>query len=173
MFNYLLKGVLSAVALKVLDDYRVLSSRLFKIESAKSYLHGVQVARRSAIGLMRMGLVIGFICIGVLLFHAGLLILLPWTVKAKAIFSMCMGLAYVALGGAALRTSMNERTWLVKSGAAEMLKEAAGRYPMSCPLRTARTPSLPCDNGGFLPPALGTGSRMRFNQVTHVRNFII
>jgi len=52
----------------------------------------------SAIGLMRMGLVIGFIVVGVLLFHAGMFILLPWTVEVKAVLSMFLGLAYVAIG---------------------------------------------------------------------------
>lgn len=124
MFNYLLKGILSAMALKLLDNYRHLSIRLLKIESAKSYLHGVRMARMSVIGLMLMGLVIGLICLGALLFHVGLFILLPWTLKAKAILGMCLGVAYVALGAAALRAAMNEKAWMEKSGATEMLREA-------------------------------------------------
>lgn len=125
MFNYLLKGILSAFAVKLLDNYRQLSVRLLKIEVAKSYLHGVRMARLSAMGLMGMGLVIGLICVGVVLFHVGLFVLLPWTVKAKAVLGMCIGLVYVVLGGVALRAAMDEKTWMDKSGATEMMDDVS------------------------------------------------
>jgi len=124
MLKHLLKGILSAIAIKLLDNYRHLSIQLLKVEAAKSYLHGVRMARLSAIGLMRMGLVIGLICVGVVLFHVGLFILLPWTVKAKALLGILLGIAYVAIGGVALYAAMDEKTWMQKSGAAEMLEEA-------------------------------------------------
>jgi uncharacterized membrane protein HdeD (DUF308 family) len=60
----------------------------------------------------------------VVLFQAGLFILLPWTLKAKAILGLVLGVTYVVTGGVALRAAMDERTWMEKSGAAEMLKEA-------------------------------------------------
>ena len=126
MFNYLLKGLMSAVVARLLDNYRHLSIRLLKIEAAKSYLHGVRVARQSALGLMWMGLLTGLVCVGLVLFHAGLFILLPWTVKAKAVLGMLMGLGYVAIGGFALRAEMDEKTWLDKSGASDMLREVTG-----------------------------------------------
>ena len=125
MIKCLLRGILSAIAIKLLDNYRHLSIQLLKIEAAKSYLHGVQMARRSVIGLMQMGLLIALICVGVALLHAGLFILLPWTVEAKAALAMFLGLAYVVIGGVVLRAAMDERTWMEKSGAAEMVEEAA------------------------------------------------
>jgi hypothetical protein len=127
MFQYLIKGLLAGIAIKLLDNYRRLSIQLLKIETAKCYLHGVQMARLSAIGLMGMRLIIALICFGVLLFHAGLFILLPWTMEAKAVLGMFLGLAYVVIGGVALRAAMDEGTWMEKSGAAEMLKEATGQ----------------------------------------------
>jgi hypothetical protein len=127
MFKYLIKGLLAGMAIKLLDNYRHLSIQLLKIEAAKYYLHGVQRARLSAIGLMRMGLVISLICVGALLLHAGLFILLPWTAEAKAVLGMILGLAYVVIGGVALRAAMDERTWMEKSGAAKMLEEATGQ----------------------------------------------
>lgn len=126
MFNYLFKGVLAAVAVKLLDNYRHLSVQLLEIEAAHSYLHGVRMARISAIGLMQMGLLIGLVCLGALLFHAGLFILLPWTVKAKAAFGLFLGLVYTVSGGLALRAAMNEKAWMEKSGAAALLADAAG-----------------------------------------------
>jgi len=116
MVNYLLKGILAAVTVRVLADYRRLPIQLLKIEAAKSYLHVVRMARLSVLGLIWMGLVIGLICMGVLLFHAGLFILLPWTLKAKAVLGLFLGLAYMAAGGVALYVATDEGTWMRKSG---------------------------------------------------------
>lgn len=124
MFKDLIKGLLAGTAVKLLDNYRRLSIQLLKIEAAKCYLHVVQRVRLSALGLMGMGLVIGLICVGALLFHAGLFILLPWSVESKAVLGMILGLVYVVIGGVALRAAMDEKTWMVKSGAAAMLEEA-------------------------------------------------
>jgi len=124
MFKYLIKGLLAGIAIKLFENWRRLSIHMLEIEAAKGYVHGVQLARLSAIGLMRMGLVIGLICVGVLLFHAGLFILLPWTVETKAVIGIFLGLAYVAIGYVALRAAMDEKTWMEKSGVADMLEEA-------------------------------------------------
>jgi hypothetical protein len=127
MLKYLIKGLLAGIAINLLDNCRHLSIQVLKIEAAKCYLHGVQMARLSAIGLMRMGLVIGLIGVGVLLFHAGLFILLPWTVGVKAVLGMFLGLAYVAIGCVVLHVAMSEKTWMEKSGVAEILEEVTGQ----------------------------------------------
>ena len=126
MLNYLLKGVLAASAVKLLENYRQLSVHMLKIEAAKSYLHGVRMVRQSALGLLWMGLLTGLICLGALLFHAGLFMLLPWSLKAKALLGMFLGLAYVAAGAVVLREAMSERVWMEKSGAAKMVRDATG-----------------------------------------------
>jgi len=123
MFSNLFKGVVSAVALRILVNYQHLSIRMLKIEAAKSYLHGVRLVRLSAIGLMQVVFVVGLIGGGVLLLHAGVFILLPWTVKAKAILGLVMGTAYVVTGVLLLRVAMDEKTWLQKSGSVKMLEE--------------------------------------------------
>ena len=110
-----------------LDNYRHLSLQLLKIEAAKCYLHGVRRARLSVIGLMWLGLMIGLIGVGVLLFHAGLFILLPWSVQTKAILGMILGSAYVAVGGVALHAAMDEKMWMEKSGVAEMLENVTSK----------------------------------------------
>lgn len=127
MFKDLFKSVLSAVAVKVLSHYRHLSIRLLKIEAAKSYLHGVRLARLSALGLLQMVLVTGLICIGAVLFHVGLFLLLPWTVTAKAVLGLLLGAAYMVIGGLALRAAMDERTWMDKTGATEILDDAISK----------------------------------------------
>ena len=98
-FKNLIKGLLVGVSIKLLDNYRRLSLQLLEIETAKCYLHGVQIARMSALGLMGLGLVIGLIGLGALLLHAGLFLLLPWTVATKAVLGMALGLVYMVSGG--------------------------------------------------------------------------
>lgn len=127
MFTYLIKGLLAVTAIKLVDNYRHLSVQLLKIEAAKCYLRGVQMARMSAICLIRLGLLIVLIGIGALLFHAGLFFLLPLTLEAKAILGMFLGLVYVATGCFTLYASMNEKAWMDKSGATEMLKKATSQ----------------------------------------------
>jgi len=130
---YLIKGLLAGITIKLLNNWRRLYIHLFKIETAKFYLRGVQIARLSAIGLIRMGLVIGLIGVGAVIFHAGLFILLPWTVETKAVLGMLLGLVYAVVGYAALRAAMDEKTWMQKSGVAEMLVEATGRSKKDSP----------------------------------------
>lgn len=124
MFKYLMKGLLAAIGIKLLDNYRRLSVQLLKIEAARCYLHGVQMARMSVLGLMWIGFLIALIGVGALLFHAGLFILLPGSLEVKAAIAMVLGLIYVALGWLALRAALDEKTWMEKSGAAKMLQDA-------------------------------------------------
>jgi len=133
MFKYLIKGFLAGITIKLLDSFRRLSIKALEIEAAKVYVHGVQMARLSAIGLMRMGLKIGLIVVGVLLFHAGLFILLPWSVESKAVLGMLLGFAYVAIGSVRLHAAMDEKTWIEKSGIAEMLEEATDTSKKNSP----------------------------------------
>jgi uncharacterized membrane protein HdeD (DUF308 family) len=74
-----------------------------------------------------MGLLVGVICFGAALLHAGLFILLPWSLQTKAILGMILGLVYVIAGAVAIRAALNEKTWMDKSGAGRMLEEAIGR----------------------------------------------
>ncbi len=127
MFKYIIKGLLAGITIKLMDNWRRLSIQLLKIEATKLYLHGVQMARWSAINLLRIGLAIGLIGVGALLFHAALFILLPWTVESKAILGLLLSVAYVGIGYAVLHASVNEKTWLEKSHVAELLKEATNQ----------------------------------------------
>ena len=124
MLKSLLQGILSAIAVKVLDNYRHLSMQVLRIEAATSYVRGVRIARAGAIGAMRLGLVIALIAVGVVLFHVGLFLLLPWSVEVKAAAGMGLGLIYAVIGGVLLRAAMDERTWMAKSGAGAMVNDA-------------------------------------------------
>ena len=43
--------------------------------------------------------------------------------EAKAVLGIVLGLVYVAIGVFVLRAAMDERAWIKKSGAAEMMDE--------------------------------------------------
>jgi hypothetical protein len=129
MFKDLIKGFLSGMVIKLLDNYRHISIQLLRIEAAKWYLRSVQRARWAAIGMMWMGLIIAGIAVGVVLLHVGLFILLPWTVEAKAILGLVLGAVYVGSGVFALRAVLDERTWMEKSGARKMLYDAIDPSP--------------------------------------------
>ena len=126
MFKLLFKGTMASIAVKVLTNYRNLSIGLLQIEAAKSYLQGVRIARLMAISRRQVALMIGLVLLGALLFHVGLFVLLPLTVKVKALIGMCLGLGYVICGGFMLRATMDEKLWMEKSGAAQMLDEVTG-----------------------------------------------
>ena len=133
MFKYLIKGLLAGLTIKLVDNWRRLSIHLLKIEATKFYVQGVQMARLSAVGLMRMGLEIGLIVVGVLLFHAGLFVLLPLPVEAKAVLALFLGFAYVAIGSVMLHAAMDEKTWMEKSGVADLLEEATDQSKKDSP----------------------------------------
>lgn len=126
MIKKLLKGMLSSIAVGVMADYRRLSVQLLKAEAAKSYLQVVRTARMLTICRIQVALTIALILLGALLFHVGLFILLPWTLKAKAILGMGLGLGYVIWGVVQLRTITDEALWVEKSGVAKMLADVAG-----------------------------------------------
>lgn len=126
MFKRLMKGLQAGIAVGVLAEYRLRSMQLLKIEATRAYVQGVQMARLSAFGLMRLGLLLGMIGLGVVLVHASVFVLLPWDLKAKAWIGLALGVAYTVIGGVALRATMDERTWMEKSGASKMLDDAAG-----------------------------------------------
>lgn len=124
MVKNLLKGLLSAVATELLIGYRRMSVRLLRIEATKCYLRGVRMARLSAIRMVLVGLEMGLVCFGVLLIHAGVFVLLPWSLEEKAILAVLLGTAYAAIGGALLRSAMSEKRWMDGSGATQMVKDA-------------------------------------------------
>lgn len=123
MFKDMFKGLLAGVALKLLANYQQLSLCWLKIETAKSCVHGVRLARLSALTLLQLCALLALICLGVLLLHVGLFVLLPWSLTAKAVLGMSLGLLYILGGCLALRAAMDEKIWLEKSGVTALLKE--------------------------------------------------
>lgn len=124
MITCLLKGMVSGLAGLVLTDYRKRSVELIRIEAARAAVHGLQAVRQSVGGLIVVALLTALILAGVLLLHAGLFLLLPWCLSAKAALALGLGLAYVLAGGLALRAVLNEQTWMQRSGVDRLIARA-------------------------------------------------
>lgn len=129
MINLLLKGYLATMAVKLLNNYRHLSAQFFHIEATKTYLQGVRMARLLTMRLIWMGLLTGLICVGVLLIHVGLFILLPCSLEMKALLGLFLGFSYTFAGIIAFILCMDEKRWMRQSGATEMLQEATAQNP--------------------------------------------
>jgi hypothetical protein len=124
MFKYLTKRLQAVIVIKQLYNCRRISIQLLLIEVARHYLRGVQMVHSAALGLMRIGLLIALIAIGVLLFHLGVFILLPWRMETKAILGIILGLTYVVIGAVVFHGAINEKMWMEKSGASMLLRKA-------------------------------------------------
>ena len=131
MFMNLLKGLLAGFAVKLLENYRQLSVQLLKIETAKACVQGVQLARLSTLALLRLSALLGLIALGVVLCHVGVFLLLPWSLTAKAVLALILGVLYALAGGLLLRAAMTEKAWLEKSGATNRVQDAI--HPAAAP----------------------------------------
>jgi hypothetical protein len=111
MFKFLFKGLASSLALGVLTNYRNLSVKLMKIETAKSYLHGVRGengpsdSSQSAAGRpYDRPHFSGRIAVSRRIVH-------PAALDCKS-------------ESTARDLAISEKTWMEKSGATRMLKDA-------------------------------------------------
>ncbi|MCE9614455.1 MAG: hypothetical protein K8T26_09275 [Lentisphaerae bacterium] len=131
MLKFLIRGLQAGLVVKLLADYRRATTDLLRIEATACYVRGVQLARLSALGLLQIVLMVGLLGLGVLMFHIGLFILLPWSMAAKALLGMILGGGYIAAGWVALRAAFQEQAWMDKSGVTELLRKASRRLPPS------------------------------------------
>ena len=64
--------------------------------------------------------------VGVVMFHVGLMILLPWSLAAKAVTVAGLGLVYCLVACVLLRYACQESTWMRLSGASQWLDRLVG-----------------------------------------------
>lgn len=124
MTSKLVKAFQAGMALERVDTCRRSSFRLARIELARIYLHGVRVARTSAGSLIRLCLMVGMMAMGLLLLHAALFMLLPWTLRTKAFLMLGLGVIYTVAAAIVIGLDSRETTWIQKSGAQTLLEDA-------------------------------------------------
>lgn len=98
-----------------------------RIEGLKLYLNGVAAARRLFLLVLALAGSLLLFFFGFLLLHAGLLVLLQWSLKATALLAAGLGLFYLLVAGGFLFYVCRERTWMKASGADKALHSVLGR----------------------------------------------
>lgn len=122
----LLGGLKTGRVLLRLEDIRASSVQLFKIEKAKAWLRAVLLARTAVTGAVGLGVLLGVMLLGLLLMHLGFFILVPCSLRTKALLALGLGSAYLLLGLTGILLSLRARLWVRKSGAEGLLRDAAG-----------------------------------------------
>lgn len=124
LFSGLNKALLAGLALERMDSCRRTSFRLARIELAKIYLQCVVVARNSASSMIRISMMVGMMAMGLLLLHAALFLLLPWSLQTRAFLTLGLGVIYTLTALIVIGRESSDQTWIKNSGAQRLLDEA-------------------------------------------------
>ncbi|MCC5846857.1 MAG: hypothetical protein JJU29_02100 [Verrucomicrobia bacterium] len=124
LLTQFLKALLAGMALEKLDTCRRTTFRLARIELARIYLQCVIVARNSASSMIRISLMVGMMAMGLLLLHAALFMLLPWSLQVKAFLILGLGAIYTLTAGIVIGVESSDKSWIKNSGAQALLEEA-------------------------------------------------
>ena len=101
-------GIISALFGRWID--RVLFS--LQIEAAAVYVAGVRKARQAFIALLGLALVLLLSLSGFVLIHVALFAWLPWSLPAKALVLLILGMVYLGGGIAVIIELSSDRTWM-------------------------------------------------------------
>jgi hypothetical protein len=115
MLRHLIKGLITALAIWLLNNYRKLSLDLVKIEAAGYYLKAIQMGRRGFLGALLLWLGIFIFAIGVVMLHAGFFVWLylhTQNLRTVVIGLISLGAVYVVVALLAARYALSEEAWM-------------------------------------------------------------
>jgi hypothetical protein len=101
-------GIISALFGRWID--RVLDS--LKTEAAAVYVAGVRKARQAFIALLGLALFLLLALSGFVLIHVALFAWLPWSLPAKSLVLLVLGMVYLGGGLAVVLGLISDRTWM-------------------------------------------------------------
>jgi hypothetical protein len=101
-------GIISALFSRWMD--RVLCS--LKVEAAVVYVAGVRKAHQAFIALLGLALFLLLALSGFVLIHVALFAWLPWSLPAKALILLVLGVLYLGGGVAVVLWLSSDRTWM-------------------------------------------------------------
>ncbi|HAR98928.1 MAG TPA: hypothetical protein DCS11_08570 [Syntrophus sp. (in: bacteria)] len=81
-------------------------------EAAVLYVGGVRKAREAFIALLIAGLFLLLLMIGFLLVHVALFLWLPWSLTARALVLLVLGVVYFGSGLAVVIALTSQRAWM-------------------------------------------------------------
>ncbi|MCX6840706.1 MAG: hypothetical protein NTX53_00170 [candidate division WOR-3 bacterium] len=101
-------GIISALFSRWMD--RVLYS--LKVEAAVVYVAGVRKARQAFMALLGLAVFLLLALSGFVLIHVALFAWLPWSLPAKALVLLILGVLYLGGGLAVVIGLSSDRTWM-------------------------------------------------------------
>jgi hypothetical protein len=101
-------GIISALFGRWID--RVLDNLHY--EAAAAYVAGVRKARQAFIALLGLAMVLLLALSGFVLIHVALFAWLPWSLTAKALVLLGLGVVYLGGGVAVILGICSDRTWM-------------------------------------------------------------
>jgi hypothetical protein len=101
-------GIISALCGRWID--RVLYS--LQTEAAAVYVAGVRKARRAFVALLGLALSLLLALSGFVLIHVALFAWLPWSLPAKALVLLVLGVVYLGGGLAVVLGLSSDQTWM-------------------------------------------------------------
>ena len=104
----LILGIISALFRRGID--RVLD--ILQTEAAAVYVAGVRKARQAFIALLGLALFLLLALSGFVLIHVALFAWLPWSLPAKALILLILGVVYLSGGVAVVLGLSSDRTWM-------------------------------------------------------------
>lgn len=121
----LLKGLLAATGLRLLNHYLQAQMDLLKIRLTAGYVKGVLGARRFAVIMILTALCLLLLATGFIFAHVGFFLWAPWEPRLKALILLALGLIYMLAAMGWMAHACSEKTWLKLSGAEKLLAETA------------------------------------------------
>ena len=85
---------------------------ILQIEATAVYVAGVRKARQAFVALLGLALFLLLALSGFVLIHVALFAWLPWSLPAKALILLVLGVIYLGGGGAVVLGISSERTWM-------------------------------------------------------------
>jgi len=85
---------------------------ILQIEAAAVYVAGVRKARQAFIALLGLALFLLLTLSGFVLIHVALFAWLPWSLPAKALVLLILGVVYLGGGLAVVLGLSSDRTWM-------------------------------------------------------------
>jgi len=105
--NFVL-GILSALLRRWLGRVR----DILQIEAAAVYVAGVRKARQAFIALLGLAVFLLLTLSGFVFIHIALFAWLPWSLPAKALVLLVLGMIYLGGGLAVVLGLSSDRTWM-------------------------------------------------------------
>jgi hypothetical protein len=85
---------------------------ILQIEAAAVYVAGVRKVRQAFIALLGLALVLLLALSGFVLIHVALFAWLPWSLTAKALVLLVLGIVYLGGGLVVILGIRSDRTWI-------------------------------------------------------------